>query len=302
MEPTLRRRLRSWATDRFLDASTACFSRLPWSAAQRLGRALGALAWHVVRRDRRRAVEHVGIAFPELDPRERRALARRSFLHLGVTLGENLHLARRDCSDVLAHVEIAGLERFRELSSTGRPVVFATAHCGNWELSGAAFVCSGLELTSIARRLNDPALQERIVGMRRRFGIETIVRESPGAARRLLEVFRRGSNLVILIDQDTRVEGVFVPFFGRPAYTPVGAARIAARRGAVVVPGFIERRADGSHLLTLHPALEDLPDDVTAATARITEAIEAQIRRRPEQWVWLHRRWRRQPGDGNDGQ
>ena len=99
----------------------------------------------------------------------------------------------------------------------------------------------------------------------------------------------------MLIDQDTKVEGVWVPFFGRPAFTPVGAAKIALKQRAAVVPVFIERLPDGEHLARYHPPL-DLPDDPQAATALMTAKIEEQIRRHPEQWVWMHRRWRRQPG------
>lgn len=99
----------------------------------------------------------------------------------------------------------------------------------------------------------------------------------------------------MLIDQDTKVDGVWVPFFGRPAFTPVGAAELALRQKAIVLPFFIERKADGDHLLRFLPPL-DLPDDPREATALMTRAIEEQVRRRPEQWVWMHRRWRRQPG------
>jgi KDO2-lipid IV(A) lauroyltransferase len=109
-------------------------------------------------------------------------------------------------------------------------------------------------------------------------------------------VLRAGGSLGMLIDQDTRVEGVWVPFFGHPAFTPVGAARIALRQRAAAVPTFIERLPDGTHLARFHPPL-DLPADETEATALLTRAIEDQIRRVPAQWVWMHRRWRRRPAD-----
>ena len=146
----------------------------------------------------------------------------------------------------------------------------------------------------VARALEETGLNELLLGFRRRFGTATLERGAPGAARRLLRVLRAGGSLGMLIDQDTRVEGVWVPFFGRPAFTPVGAAKIALRQGAAVVPAFIERLADGTHLARFHPPL-DLPADEVEATALMTRAIEEQIRRVPEQWVWMHRRWRRQP-------
>ena len=151
----------------------------------------------------------------------------------------------------------------------------------------------------IARELADPGLQEMLLALRERFGTRTIVRGTPGAARVLLSTLRSGGALGMLIDQDTRVDGVFVPFFGRPAYTPVGAAELAQRFDAAVLPVFIERLADGTHRGRIEPALA-LPDDPTAATALMTARIEAQIRRVPEQWVWLHRRWRRAP-ESNSG-
>jgi len=149
----------------------------------------------------------------------------------------------------------------------------------------------------IARQANEPRLSAPIVRLRKRFGTETISRAQKGASRRLLQTLRDGHALGMLIDQDTEVKGVWVPFFGRPAFTPVGAAEIAQRRDIAVIPAFIERRADGSHLATFHPALE-LGSDVVETTARMTATIEAQIRRVPEQWVWMHRRWRRQQVEG----
>jgi KDO2-lipid IV(A) lauroyltransferase len=100
--------------------------------------------------------------------------------------------------------------------------------------------------------------------------------------------------LAILIDQDTSVDGVWVPFFAQAAHTPIGAAEMALRHGMRVVPAFLERREGGLHAARFLPALE-LPADATAATAVMTSAIEEHIRRHPEQWVWWHRRWRRQP-------
>ncbi len=98
----------------------------------------------------------------------------------------------------------------------------------------------------------------------------------------------------MLIDQDTQVEGVWVPFFGRPAFTPVGAAKISLKQKAAVFPAFIERVEGRSHRATIHPEMT-LPEDATEATAAMTLEIEQQIRRVPEQWVWIHRRWKRQP-------
>ncbi len=271
--------------------------RMSFGAVQRLGALLGNLGWHLSRRDRNRTLEHIGIAYPELSPNGRRQLGRKCFRHLGMTATECFHLMRQDCSAIAEYVEIVGWDHVDAARSAGKSIMIITGHCGNWEMLAAGISCRGLEMTVIARQANEPKLSEPIVALRRRFGTETISRAQKGASRRLLQTLRDGHALGMLIDQDTVVKGVWVPFFGRPAFTPVGAAEIALRRNIALIPAFIKRRADGSHLTTLHPSL-DLGNDAVEATARMTAAIEAQIRRVPEQWVWMHRRWRRQQPEG----
>ncbi|HXU30151.1 MAG TPA: lysophospholipid acyltransferase family protein [Thermoanaerobaculia bacterium] len=276
----------------------ATWGRLPWRAAQRFGAGFGLVAWNLSRivagRDRRRALAHLEIAFPELPLEERQKLARASFRHLGITLGECLHLLRRDAESLKSHVALEGWERIESARAAGRPIVILTGHCGNWEVLAAALSIHGLPLAAVARSLDEPGLQKMLAGLRARFGTATIERGREGAARQLLGALRNGTALGMLIDQDTQVEGVWVPFFGRPAFTPVGAAKIALKQKAAVFPVFIERVAGGSHRATIHPEMM-LPADATEATAAMTLEIERQIRRVPEQWVWIHRRWKRQP-------
>ncbi len=231
---------------------------------------------------------------------ERRALARRSFAHLGEVLGECCYLHHCSAADVSSHVTLAGWEHVEAARAQRRPIVVFTGHCGNWELLAAALNVRGLGMIVVAREIDEPGLQKMLLDLRARFGTRTIVRGTPGAARALLGALRGAGALGLLIDQDTKVEGVFVQFFGRPAWTPVGAAELALRFDAAVLPTFIERLADGSHSACIHPALA-LPTDPTAATALMTAAIEVQIRAHPEQWVWLHRRWRRRPEPASPG-
>ncbi len=272
----------------------AFFESLDWPRAQRAGGALGRLAWGLSRRDRRRALEHLAIAFPELPAPARRDLGRDSFRHLGTMLGECLWARARDGEQVAREVEIEGWDEIERLRAGRRPILIVTGHCGNWELLAAALNLRGLGMAVIARELEDPGLQESLLGLRARFGTRTIVRGRPGAARDLLRTLRSGGALGMLIDQDTRVEGVWVSFFGRPAWTPSGAADLAIRLGAAVLPTFIERRPDGRHRARIQPELA-VSDDRVEATQQMTDRIETQIRSVPEQWVWMHRRWRRQP-------
>jgi KDO2-lipid IV(A) lauroyltransferase len=275
-------------------AVSALLGRLSWSATQRFGRGLGRLAWSVGGRDRQRTLDHLALAFPDLPIAARRALGRDCFRHQGMNLAECLHLLHKDCEDLARHVEVEGWEHVERAREKGRPLVLITGHCGNWEILGAALNCRGLGMAVVARSLDEPRLQGLLAGLRKRFGTATIERGSDGAARQILGLLRRGGALGMLIDQDTKVDGVWVPFFGHPAFTPVGAAKIALRQGTDVIPTFAERRPDGSHRIRIQPPL-DLPNDPQEATAVMTLAIEEQVRRHPEQWVWMHRRWRRQP-------
>jgi len=271
------------------------FGLLSHRLALAVGRALGRLVWRLSGRDRRRSLEHLSFALPGLPEEERSRIARAGFLSAGMNLAELLHLLKRSRREILSHLEIEGWENVAAAKAAGRSILILTGHCGNWELIGTALAEGGVPPAAIARPIDDAGLQKLLVDLRSHLGTTTIARGTRGAARQLLEVLRGGGALAMLIDQDTKVDGVWVPFFGRPAFTPVGAAEIALRQKAHVLPSFIERRPDGSHLVRFLPAL-DLPQDPREATALMTAKIEEQVRRRPEQWVWWHKRWRRQMG------
>ncbi|HSU82130.1 MAG TPA: hypothetical protein VLR69_06890, partial [Thermoanaerobaculia bacterium] len=130
---------------------TSTLGRLSWRGSQRVGRAIGSLAWTLSRRDRRRALDHLALAYPELAGSERRRLARGCFRHLGTVLGECLHLFHRDCAFVGSVVEILGFEEIEKVRRAGRPLVLFTGHCGNWELLGAAVNCRGVGMAVVAR-------------------------------------------------------------------------------------------------------------------------------------------------------
>ncbi len=271
--------------------------RLDWKNAQAIGRWIGRLGWKLAGRDRGRTLEHLTLAFPELPFEVLEQVGRGSFAHFGAMLTECLWLRERHADEVARRVAFENWSELAASREAGRPILVLTGHCGNWELLAAALNGRGLGMAVVARELDEPGFQESLLALRTRFGTRTIVRGTPGSARDLLRTLRAGGALGMLIDQDTPIEGVWVNFFGRPAWTPSGAAEIALRFAAAVHPVFIERLPDGNHRARVEPAL-DLPDEVTAATQLMSDRIEAQIRRVPEQWVWMHRRWRRQPGNG----
>lgn len=291
----LKRLLRRALLEPGLAAGVALAAALSFRGAQRLGAAVGLLLRPFLRRDRKLMAQHLAIAFPEKSEAERRRLERATWRHLGMSAFELLHIKGRPQGEASSHIEVQGFAAVEAARAAGKAVVILTGHCGNWELISTANHSHGLGVAAIARELDEATLHDFAVGLRRHLGSETIARGSATATRQLLKVLRSKGSLVLLIDQDIKeAESVFVPFFGKLAFTPTAATDLALRLGAAVVPTFAERRADGSHLLTFHPALE-LPPDVTAATALLTAEIEKQIRRHPEQWVWMHRRWRRRP-------
>jgi KDO2-lipid IV(A) lauroyltransferase len=166
-------------------------------------------------------------------------------------------------------------------------------------MMGAA-VAAHYPLSVVAAPIEPPRLNDLIVSLRGRMGVRTIVRGMPGAARELIRVFKEHRVLGILIDQDTEVEGAFVDFMGRPAWTPTAAAQMAIKFGAPVVFGYVQRCKGNRHTVTIEGPLELVrtgndEQDVVTNTALFTKAIEKAIRNNPEQWVWMHRRWRRQP-------
>jgi KDO2-lipid IV(A) lauroyltransferase len=284
----------------------ALASVLPWRLGVALGGWVGWIAFAALPAARRRALAHVAIAFPDgTGDAGQRAMARRSFVNLGRSAFEVLMLSRRSHPPIERLCAIEGEERLKAALAAGRGVIFLTGHFGNWELMAALVTRRGYPSSVVATPVYDPRLDRLLVDARARHGVHTISRGSPSAARHLLSGLRRNAILGMLIDQDTDVDGVFVPFFGRPACTRDGPARLAMRTGAPVFPVFIERIGSSArHRVRVQPPLELVPEgsDPEAAVlenvTRMSAVVEAAIRRNPDQWIWTHRRWKTRERDG----
>jgi len=267
---------------------------LPVPVGLALGRTLGRGAHLLLGTPRRLARAHVAIAFPELAPAARRRLVRATFVHAGQSFTELAMI--RKLLQRPDYVALEGPDALGAALAQGRGVLAVTGHCGNWELLAAWVAGLGYPLTVVVR-VNDLRLHALIVRFRTAAGVELLVRDAPGFLAGVRDALARNRVLALLIDQDTRGSGVFVPFFGRPAHTPPGAALLALRTGAPLVATFIQRRPQGGHRWRVMPVA--LPGRgrhaVVALTARLTAAIEAQIRQAPAEWVWWHERWRRRP-------
>jgi Kdo2-lipid IVA lauroyltransferase/acyltransferase len=275
---------------RTLRIFSAVVRRLPLGAARAIGAFLGHLGWHVLRHHRGRALANIAAAFPDWSPRRRRRTIRAMFHHLGITLTEVLWLPNLDAETCARTTTFEGLENLRP----GEGMIAITGHCGNWEWFAHA-VALRAPLVVLHRGRDEPKMNLFITDLRANAGITTIDRGSTGAAREMIRALRDGKLLAFLIDQNIRAESVKVPFFGRPALTPIGPARLAVRMGVPITRIFGERRNGKLHIRILEPIIVGNDDDPVALTARLTADIEAQIRRVPEQWVWMHDRYRERP-------
>jgi len=273
---------------------------LPLRVGLALGRGLGSAAYLTLARPRRLAIEHLGIAFPELAVGTRRRLVRSTFRHAGECFAE-LALWPRLAGQP-EYVVVEGAAALDAAVAAGKGCIAVAGHLGNWELLAATIAQRGYPLTVVARRVHEERFHHLIARFRTGAGLEILLREDPRFWHAMRDALRRGRIVALLIDQDTRGAGVFVPFFGRPAHTPPGAALLALRARVPVITAFIQRRPGGGHLIRL--ASVPLGDGngrgrVTDVTARFTAAIEAQIRRAPAEWVWWHERWRQQPASAS---
>lgn len=265
-------------------------------SAEASGRAAGRLYLRLDGRRRRLARENISRAFPDLAPREVDALSVRVFEHFGGVAAELVHAARHEAADALSRVETEGAEIARAAFASGRGVVFLTAHLGNWEWAALGTGALGIPCGVIVRPLDNPLLDATLTRLRASTGNTVIVKRE--AAREMLRALRRGNTLGILTDQHARPpDAVTAPFFGRPAATSSALAKLVDRTEALVVPTAAIRVAPARWRLSWDPpldvrALSEEERGVQKLTARLNGILESMIRRHPEQWLWLHNRWR----------
>ncbi|MGH7278857.1 MAG: lysophospholipid acyltransferase family protein [Candidatus Rokuibacteriota bacterium] len=279
-------------------ALAAGLGRLPPGPGRWLGRRLGDLAFVALPGRRRIARANLARAFPHLPPGERARLCRASFQSFGLTLMEICRAAVTPVETLLRDISVDGMEHLKAaMEGRGRALALS-AHLGNWEFLSVAHLLTGYRLAVVARRLDSSVLDRVAEDLRRKAGVDLI--DKRDALRPALAALRAGRFVGILLDQNaTRREGVFVPFFGVPASTSRSIAVLALRTATPIVPIFIRR--DGTrHRVTIHPPIDPPAanggdEAVVELTMRCTRAIEEAIRAVPEQWLWIHNRWRTRP-------
>ena len=263
------------------------------------GAVCGLLAWALDARHRRIAAENLELAFGDtLDARARGRLQRACWRHFGRITLDSLCLLQLDRASVERLVEVEGEEVARAAYARGTGALLYSAHYGHWELAALVQGYRGLPLTMVTRPLDNPLLEKMLARLRTRSG-NTIVHKR-NAVREMLQTLARGGGVAIVIDQDAREAGVFVPFLGRPASTTPTPATLALRTGAPLLPVFCIPRGDGGYRIIYGPAAEarstgDRVQDVTRITAECTRVVEQWVRRYPQYWLWMHRRWKTTP-------
>jgi KDO2-lipid IV(A) lauroyltransferase len=237
----------------------------------------------------RRNLELAG--YPEGD---REAIVDGVFASIARLLVTFARFPRLHAGNIGSWIRYEGLEHFLEAKRRGRGVLFATAHFGNWELSAFAHALLTEPMHVVVRPLDNPAA-DALVERRRQLSGNRLIQKRD-AARGILRALAANEAVGILMDQNTSLaEGVFVDFFGVPACANVALAKIAARSGAAVIPGFaVWEPAEARYVLRFFPPVE-IAGDARADTQRLHAVLEAVIRRNPGQWLWIHRRWKTRP-------
>ena len=270
---------------------------LSMSAVRTVGRGIGRLAYLIDGPHRRTALENLANAFPGRPAGERRALARAMFAHFGALLFELIKFGTWSPARMRAAIDVEGDDRMRQALQLGRGAFIFSGHFGYWEIHGIAHALCIAPMSMLARPLDNPHLDAMLEQIRRSTGNRVIPRR--GSVRRILRELGAGRCVAILIDQHLHeADAVYVGFFQRPAATTSALAALALRTGAPVIPVFALPLPGGRYRLIyehpVEPPLADTPDAVREFTQRCTDVIEMYVRRHPDKWMWMHRRWRDQ--------
>lgn len=273
---------------------------LPRGAARALGSGIGALAYRLLSRLHRTGLRNLEIAFPDKPASERQQILRRLYRNLGWLLAEFCLMPRYTRENSRDFLRYEGLQNYLAARDRGKGVLIVTGHLGAWELSSYYHSLMGHAMSIVIRRLDNARVDRLVNNIRCLHGNRVLHKDD--FARGLIAAMRSGETVGILMDTNmTPPQGVFVPYFGRLACTASGLARVALRTGAAVLPGFmLWEEAERKYVLRFGEEIPlvstgDDEADALTNTARFTAAIEDWVRRYPDQWLWVHRRWKTRP-------
>jgi KDO2-lipid IV(A) lauroyltransferase len=286
---------RHWPT--WLGIGTlALLARIPWPLQRIIGQGMGHVLRLALPSRRRIAERNIALCFPELTADARDALLRRHFAALGIGVFEFARAWWGSVAPLRRGLVVEGLEHIQQAHAAGRGVIVVSGHFTTLEVCGR-LMCDYVPLAGMYRPHAEPAMEWAVKRGRLRYAAAMFTKSE---LRPVVKHLKQGGLLWYAPDQDpSRGDAVYVPFFGRPAHSLTSTHQLARLSGAAVIAYGHERRADGGYTLRLSPAFEAFPsEDAIADTARVMAAIEGMARRAPEQYLWIHRRFKRQP----DGQ
>ncbi|HKB13374.1 MAG TPA: lysophospholipid acyltransferase family protein [Vicinamibacterales bacterium] len=268
---------------------------MPGWLVRACGTALGMAFYTLDGGHRRIAQRNLAAAFPLRSARERRVIARAAFAHFGRLLFELLRFATLTPEQMLASVDVEGAERSRFAYAQRKGVLFVTGHFGYWELQAMVHALQVEPVSILARALDNAGLNRLLEDIRQRTGNTVVYRRE--TIRRVMRTLQAGRGVAVLIDQHiVSRDAIYVDFFDRPAATTSAVAALALRTGAPVVPVFALPIGAGRYRMIYEHAVEppgpDSPDAIREFTQRCTDVLEMYVRRHPELWLWMHRRWR----------
>ncbi len=287
----------------FLYYSFALFVRilaryLPHRAMLAVGAALANLVFEFSAKEKHEVYEQLRSRLGLTNPRAIAEIARKCFQHWGKSVIEVMWFPTLTREKVNRLVTFEGRGHLDAALTAGRGVVLLTAHFGNWELMGATLTLNGYPLNVIAREVRSKHLEQLVKAHRDAVGMRVIYRGA--SVKQGMRCLRHNEILGILADLDTQTDGVFVDFLGSLAYTPYGPVAIAMKTRALIVPAFIIRQPDDSHRIVIERPLQlqltgQKEHDIQVNTQLFTKVIESYVRRYPEQWIWMHQRWKTRP-------
>ena len=281
-------------------AVAGCLGRMPRGVARLLAACLAFAVYWCFGRLRRVGMRNLELALPELPAQARKKILKHVYIHLGWQLVEFCRMTRYTAQNTRNWMRTDGLDHYLAAQARGKGVLIITAHLGAWELSSFYHSLMGHPMGMIIRNLDNRRLDQYVNSIRCLHGNFVISKDDFG--RGLLKAIHAGATVGFLMDTNmTPPQGEFVPFFGVAACTGTGLAHIARQTGAAVLPGFMFwEPAERRYVLHFGPEVEmphtkDRAADILEGTRRCTAVIESWIRRYPDQWLWIHRRWKTRP-------
>ncbi|NOY68444.1 MAG: lysophospholipid acyltransferase family protein [Deltaproteobacteria bacterium] len=275
------------------------FCILPRKTGIAIARFLARVYYALNTKHRKNTINHLSMALgKEKTPIEIRKIARNVFLHFATVAVDTMRIPDYIKAGMERYISVKDLSVVEEARAKGKGIIFLTGHFGNWELMGAYMAALGYPLVVVSRASSNPAMDRLISDMRNNAGYYNIPRGK--STREILKALKKGYALGILIDQDTKVRGVFVDFFGQKAHTPVGPILLAKRFDIPIIPIFMYLLPDLTYTIECLDPVElvdtgDVDADLIANVQKCSDAYERIIRRYPDQWAWFHRRWKTRP-------